>query len=79
MRRAGRADPAASSTMPRNRACDCIVIGGGRNGLIAAAYLAKAGRSVCVLERPASHPGGGVMGACGRNAAGEILRDLGQR
>jgi len=23
----------------------------------------------------ASHPGGGVMGACGRNAAGEILRD----
>lgn len=24
----------------------------------------------------ASHPGGGVMGACGRNAAREILRDL---
>jgi phytoene dehydrogenase-like protein len=24
----------------------------------------------------ASHPGGGVMGACGRNAAIEILRDL---
>ncbi|MCZ6782646.1 MAG: NAD(P)/FAD-dependent oxidoreductase [Proteobacteria bacterium] len=24
-----------------------------------------------------THPGGGVMGACGRNAAGEILRDLG--
>jgi phytoene dehydrogenase-like protein len=24
----------------------------------------------------AAHPGGGVMGACGRNAAGEILRDL---
>ena len=23
----------------------------------------------------ASHPGGGVMGACGRNAATEILRD----
>ena len=23
----------------------------------------------------ASHPGGGVMGACGRNAAKEILRD----
>ena len=23
----------------------------------------------------ASHPGGGVMGACGRNAAIEILRD----
>lgn len=24
----------------------------------------------------ATHPGGGVMGACGRNAAGEILRDF---
>jgi len=26
-----------------------------------------------------THPGGGVMGACGRNAAGEILRSLGRR
>ena len=26
-----------------------------------------------------THPGGGVMGACGRNAAGEILRDLRRR
>ncbi len=25
----------------------------------------------------ASHPGGGVMGACGKNAAEEILRDFG--
>ncbi len=25
-----------------------------------------------------THPGGGVMGACGRNAAGEILRSLGR-
>jgi phytoene dehydrogenase-like protein len=23
----------------------------------------------------AAHPGGGVMGACGKNAAAEILRD----
>ncbi|MEM9412611.1 MAG: NAD(P)/FAD-dependent oxidoreductase [Planctomycetota bacterium] len=30
---------------------DCVVIGGGHNGLITAAYLAKAGKSVCVLER----------------------------
>ncbi|MHC4994290.1 MAG: phytoene desaturase family protein [Planctomycetota bacterium] len=30
---------------------DTIVIGGGHNGLIAAAYLAKAGKKVCVLER----------------------------
>ncbi len=30
---------------------DALVIGGGHNGLVAAAYLAKAGYSVCVLER----------------------------
>jgi len=30
---------------------DCVVIGGGHNGLVTAAYLAKAGKSVCVLER----------------------------
>jgi phytoene dehydrogenase-like protein len=37
---------------------DCIVIGGGHNGLVAAAYLAKAGKRVCVLER--RH----VLGGC---------------
>ena len=37
---------------------DCIVIGGGHNGLVTAAYLAKAGKSVCVLER--RH----VLGGC---------------
>jgi phytoene dehydrogenase-like protein len=24
-----------------------------------------------------THPGGGVMGACGRNAARELLREMG--
>ena len=37
---------------------DCLIIGGGHNGLVAAAYLAKAGKSVCVLER--RH----VLGGC---------------
>src|SRR3954468_22011946 len=30
---------------------EAIVVGGGHNGLTAAAYLARAGVSVCVLER----------------------------
>ena len=30
---------------------DAIIIGGGHNGLINAAYLAKAGKEVLVLER----------------------------
>ncbi len=30
---------------------DCVVIGAGHNGLVTAAYLARAGKKVCVLER----------------------------
>ena len=44
--------------MAERKRYDCVVIGGGHNGLVTAAYLAKGGRSVCVLER--RH----VLGGC---------------
>lgn len=37
--------------MPGAQRYDSIIIGGGHNGLVAATYLAKAGKKVCVLER----------------------------
>jgi phytoene dehydrogenase-like protein len=42
------------------RRYDVVVVGGGHNGLAAAAYLARAGRSVAVLER-SDHVGGAAV------------------
>ncbi len=42
--------------------CDVVIVGGGHNGLTAAAYLAKAGLSVLVLER-LEHVGGAAVSA----------------
>ena len=41
---------------------DAVVVGGGHNGLVAAAYLAKAGRRIQVLER-LDHVGGAAVSA----------------
>ena len=45
--------PTTSSAPPGGgpSSFDAIVVGGGHNGLTAAAYLARAGQRVCVLER----------------------------
>ena len=42
---------------------DVVVIGGGHNGLIVAAYMAKAGLDVCVLEGHCAFSSSGVEAA----------------
>jgi phytoene dehydrogenase-like protein len=50
---------------------DVVVVGGGHNALVAAAYLGRSGLSVCVLER-ADHLGGAAVS--GRVFAGVDAR-----
>lgn len=47
-------------TPPARASYDAVIVGGGHNGLVAAAYLARAGRTVLVLER-LGHTGGAAV------------------
>jgi phytoene dehydrogenase-like protein len=48
--------------MSGNNAFDAIIVGGGHNGLAAAAHLARAGRDVLLLEK-LQHAGGAAVPA----------------
>ncbi|HET6774126.1 MAG TPA: NAD(P)-binding protein [Acidimicrobiales bacterium] len=50
---------------------DVVVVGGGHNALVAAAYLGRAGLAVCVLER-ADHVGGAAV-------SGQVFRGVDAR
>ncbi len=50
----------SASPAPSRTHYDAVIVGGGHNGLVAAAYLARAGRSVLVLERAAGLGGAAV-------------------
>ena len=74
------------SAAPR-KAYDCIVVGGGHNGLTCAAYLARGRRSVLVLEAGAQVGGAAVtrefapgfrVSACAHllHASAAVLREL---
>src|SRR5687767_5541772 len=49
-----------TSTSAARSAYDVVIVGGGHNGLTAAAYLAEAGLSVLLLER-LDHTGGAAI------------------
>src|SRR5512141_903876 len=63
---------------------DILIVGAGHNGLVTAAYLARAGKSVLVLEKQAV-PGGQLTGrplfgpgtdAAGLHASGQLRPDI---
>ncbi|MDJ0353099.1 NAD(P)/FAD-dependent oxidoreductase [Pseudarthrobacter sp. PH31-O2] len=57
-----RSNSSTDNTAPDASAFDAIIVGGGHNGLAAAAYLAKAGKAVLLLEK-LEQPGGAAVSA----------------
>ena len=62
-------------TMTANKPWDTIIVGAGHNGLVAANYLAKAGRKVLVLEAR-DEAGGQLELHAGGQLRPDIVRDL---
>ncbi|MDQ0822764.1 phytoene dehydrogenase-like protein [Arthrobacter sp. V4I6] len=58
--------------MSSSNAIDAIIVGGGHNGLAAAAYLSKAGRRVLLLEK-LGHSGGAAVSAQAFDGVGARL------
>ncbi|MEW2415385.1 NAD(P)-binding protein [Streptomyces sp. NPDC046866] len=56
----GRGAHRRADRPPHRDVYDAVIVGGGHNGLVAAAYLARAGRSVLLLERLATTGGAAV-------------------
>jgi phytoene dehydrogenase-like protein len=56
------------------RRYDVVVVGGGHNALVAAAYLGRAGLSVCVLERGRELGGAAVSGRVFRGVDARLSR-----
>ena len=52
---------------------DAIIVGGGHNGLVCAAYLAKAGKNVLVLERRRVLGGAAVGRVLATDSLGYLL------
>jgi phytoene dehydrogenase-like protein len=62
------------SAAPSRGSYDAVIVGGGHNGLVAAAYLARAGRSVLVLERLGRTGGAAVSHAAFPGVAARVSR-----
>lgn len=63
-----------SSRPPSASSYDVVIVGGGHNGLTAAAYLAKAGRSVLLLERLQETGGAAVSAVAFDGLAARLSR-----